>query len=107
MAHLGAEAGSWVESRKEVVGSLVLRLAKAQYSIDKVFGSIDEQSYQELLVLCGSGDRFRLNVAHGDCSPIDPEALPAIRVVMREERKPHAWRKGDVLVLDNMLAAHG
>jgi hypothetical protein len=27
--------------------------------------------------------------------------------VLREEIRPHAWRKGDVLVLDNMLAAHG
>jgi alpha-ketoglutarate-dependent taurine dioxygenase len=69
--------------------------------------ALDKQSYEELLALYGSEDRFRLNVHFGDGSPIDPEALAAIRAVLREESRPHAWRKGDVLVLDNMLTAHG
>ena len=69
--------------------------------------ALDEQSYRELLALYGREDRFRLNVTFGDGSPIDPEALAAIRAVLREESRRHAWRKGDVLVLDNMLAAHG
>jgi hypothetical protein len=69
--------------------------------------ALDEQSRQELLALYGSEDRFRLNVSFGDGSPIDPEALAAVRAVVREESRPHAWRKGDVLVLDNMLSAHG
>jgi alpha-ketoglutarate-dependent taurine dioxygenase len=69
--------------------------------------ALDEQSYRELQALYGSEDRFRLNVTFGDGSPIDLEALAAIRAVLREESRPHAWRKGDVLVLDNMLAAHG
>ena len=68
---------------------------------------LDEQNRQELLALYGSEDRFRLNVTFGDGSPIDPEALAAVRSVVREESRPHVWRKGDVLVLDNMLAAHG
>ena len=55
----------------------------------------------------GSEDPFRLNVTFGDGSPIDPEALAGIRAVLRQESRPHAWRKGDVFVLDNMLAAHG
>ena len=42
-----------------------------------------------------------------DGSPIDPDALAAIRAVLRQESRAHAWRKGDVLVLDNMLSAHG
>ena len=69
--------------------------------------ALDEQSYRELLALYGSEARFRLNVNYGDGSPIDPDALAAIRAVLRKESRPHAWRKGDVLVLDNMLAAHG
>jgi alpha-ketoglutarate-dependent taurine dioxygenase len=69
--------------------------------------ALDEQSYRELLAFCGSEDRFRLNVTFGDGSPIDPEALTAIRAVLRKESRRHAWRKGDVLVLDNMLTAHG
>ncbi len=69
--------------------------------------ALDEQSYRELQALYGSEDRFRLNVTFGDGSPIDLDALAAIRAVLGEESRPHAWRKGDVLVLDNMLAAHG
>jgi hypothetical protein len=69
--------------------------------------ALDEQSYRELLALYGSEDRFRLNVTYGDGCPIDPNALAAIRDVLRKESRPHAWRKGDVLVLDNMLVAHG
>ena len=69
--------------------------------------ALDEQSRQELMALYGSEDRFRLNVSFGDGSPIDPEGLAAVRAVVRQESRPHAWCKGDVLVLDNMLAAHG
>lgn len=69
--------------------------------------ALDEQSYRELLALCGSEDQFRLNVTFGDGSPIEPDALATIRAVVREETRAHAWRKGDVLVLDNMLTAHG
>jgi alpha-ketoglutarate-dependent taurine dioxygenase len=69
--------------------------------------ALDEQSYRELQALYGSEDRFRLNVTFGDGSPIEAEALTAIRAVLRQESRLHAWRNGDVLVLDNMLAAHG
>jgi alpha-ketoglutarate-dependent taurine dioxygenase len=69
--------------------------------------ALDEQSYRELLALYGSEDRFRLNVTFGDGSPIDAEALASIRAVMRRESRSHAWRKGDVLIFDNMLSAHG
>jgi hypothetical protein len=33
--------------------------------------------------------------------------LSAVRDVIRRETRPHPWRKGDVLVLDNLLTAHG
>jgi alpha-ketoglutarate-dependent taurine dioxygenase len=69
--------------------------------------ALDEQSYKELLALYGSEDRFRLNVTFGDGSPIEPEALVAIRAAVRNESRPHAWRMGDVLVFDNLLTAHG
>ena len=69
--------------------------------------ALDPGTYAELLASCGSEDRFRLNVAHGNGTPIALADLAAIRRVIRAETKAHAWREGDVLMLDNLLAAHG
>jgi alpha-ketoglutarate-dependent taurine dioxygenase len=63
--------------------------------------------YREFLQLCGSEDRFRLNVTFGDGSAISADMLSQVRTIMRRETRPHVWRKGDVLVLDNLLTAHG
>ncbi len=68
---------------------------------------LDPATYRELLQLCGSEERFRLNVTFGDGSPIGADMLSAVRDVIRRETGPHPWRKGDVLVLDNLLTAHG
>jgi alpha-ketoglutarate-dependent taurine dioxygenase len=69
--------------------------------------ALDPATYRELLEIHGSEDRFRLNVTFGDRSTIDAEMLSAVRAVIRRETKPHVWQKGDVLVLDNLLTAHG
>jgi hypothetical protein len=63
--------------------------------------------YEAMLAECGSEDAFRLTVRFGDGSPIPLAALEHIRQVLREETIPHRWHRGDVLVLDNHLAAHG
>ncbi|HEX8513434.1 MAG TPA: TauD/TfdA family dioxygenase, partial [Allosphingosinicella sp.] len=68
---------------------------------------LDPSTYAELLALCGSEDLFRLNVAYGDGTPIEESALAEIRRVIREETVAHVWQAGDILMLDNMLAAHG
>jgi alpha-ketoglutarate-dependent taurine dioxygenase len=69
--------------------------------------ALDPATHAALLALCGSEERFRLNVSYGDGKPIDPSDLAAVRQVIREESQPHSWEAGDVLMLDNMLAAHG
>ena len=63
--------------------------------------------YQAMLAECGSEDRFRLNATYGDGTPIPIEALEHIRSVLSAETQAHAWQPGDVIVLDNLLAAHG
>jgi alpha-ketoglutarate-dependent taurine dioxygenase len=68
---------------------------------------LDPATYAEQLALCGSEAHFRLNVAFGDGTPIDPAALAHIRTVLGAQTVPHRWQVGDVVVLDNMLAAHG
>ncbi|HEX8369765.1 MAG TPA: TauD/TfdA family dioxygenase [Pyrinomonadaceae bacterium] len=68
--------------------------------------NLDAETYQTLIAAM-SEDEFRLNVYFGDGSPIDLETLAHIRAVLQSETIPHRWQAGDVLILDNILAAHG
>jgi len=52
-------------------------------------------------------EEFPLGAYHGDCSPLDPAALQHVREVMASEMSLFQWQAGDLLVLDNVLAAHG
>lgn len=52
-------------------------------------------------------DDLRLNIRFGDGSLIGVEMLAHIRSVLKSEAIPHQWQVGDVLLLDNILAAHG
>jgi hypothetical protein len=47
------------------------------------------------------------NAYYGDGSPIEDSALDKIREAYKRASVSFAWQKGDVLLLDNMLAAHG
>ncbi|HYH79362.1 MAG TPA: TauD/TfdA family dioxygenase [Longimicrobium sp.] len=47
------------------------------------------------------------NTFYGDGSPIEPETLAAIRAAWEAESVRFPWEEGDVLLLDNMLFAHG
>lgn len=54
-----------------------------------------------------NGEEFRLDSHFGDGSPIAVSMLEQIRVVLQNETIPHQWQIGDILILDNMLTAHG
>jgi len=47
------------------------------------------------------------NTFYGDGAPIEPEVLEEIRAAYAGESRAFPWRRGDILVLDNMLTAHG
>lgn len=47
------------------------------------------------------------NVYFGDGSPIEPEMLDHVRGVLDACAVRFPWQQGDILMLDNMLAAHG
>lgn len=47
------------------------------------------------------------NTYYGDGSPIEASALDELREAYRQETSAFPWQKGDILILDNMLAAHG
>lgn len=44
---------------------------------------------------------------HGDGSALDPDDLEAVRAAVRRTMVSFPWKRGDVLVLDNMLVSHG
>jgi alpha-ketoglutarate-dependent taurine dioxygenase len=52
-------------------------------------------------------EEFRLNSYYGDGTPLDLSALTHAREVIRQETVLVPWRAGDILILDNLLTAHG
>lgn len=47
------------------------------------------------------------NTWYGDGTPIEPEVLDALRGLYRSAERRFDWQQGDVLLLDNLLVAHG
>ncbi len=64
-------------------------------------------AYAEQLALCGSEEDFRLGVTFADGGAIPRAALDHVRAVLRAQTIPHRWQTGDIVLLDNQLAAHG
>jgi alpha-ketoglutarate-dependent taurine dioxygenase len=50
---------------------------------------------------------FPINATYGTGEPIEDEILDIVRATYRAAMITFPWRKGDVLVVDNMLVAHG
>lgn len=55
----------------------------------------------------GREEQFPQNATFGDGSPIPPEYLDTIRELTRRLLVLFRWRRGDLLVVDNVLTAHG
>jgi alpha-ketoglutarate-dependent taurine dioxygenase len=47
------------------------------------------------------------NSFYGDGSPIEADVLATLRDAYRRARTSFPWRAGDILLIDNMLTAHG
>ena len=54
-----------------------------------------------------SGERPRLNCFFGDDSYICGLMLEHVRGVLQNETVLHRWQTGDILIVDNLLTAHG
>ncbi|HYP40811.1 MAG TPA: TauD/TfdA family dioxygenase [Chloroflexia bacterium] len=64
-------------------------------------------SVREVLLREFTEDELPRNTYYGDGSPIEPAALDEIREAFQQESIYFPWQEGDVMMLDNMLAAHG
>lgn len=68
--------------------------------------SLETTMCETLLALAGE-ELLPRNAYYGDGTPIEPSVLDHIREIYRREAVVFPWQEGDVLMLDNMLTAHG
>jgi alpha-ketoglutarate-dependent taurine dioxygenase len=68
--------------------------------------SLEPNFREKFLSECTEED-LPYNTYYGDGSPIENSVIEEIRAVIDQETKVFPWHKGDILMLDNMLAAHG
>ncbi len=68
--------------------------------------SLDEGSRQSLIKELGE-ENIPRNAIYGNGEPLEDEVLDHIREVYNQEKIKFLWNKGDILILDNVLMAHG
>jgi alpha-ketoglutarate-dependent taurine dioxygenase len=68
--------------------------------------TLEPDTKEALLSQFGPED-LPTNTFYGDGSPIEDSVLEELREIYRQETVAFSWQRGDVLMLDNMLAAHG
>jgi alpha-ketoglutarate-dependent taurine dioxygenase len=68
--------------------------------------SLDEADKHALLSIV-TEDNLPRNVFHGDGSDIQVDDLHHILDVYQSEKIIFQWKRGDVMILDNVLMAHG
>jgi alpha-ketoglutarate-dependent taurine dioxygenase len=66
-----------------------------------------ETTIRESLLAEFGEENLPHNTYYGDGSPIEPEVLDEIRAAYQQETVIFPWLTGDILMLDNMLTAHG
>ena len=67
---------------------------------------LDPATRKSLLSMFGEENLPR-NVYYGDSSPIEDSVMAEINAVYQQAQVSFPWQQGDVLMLDNMLTAHG
>jgi alpha-ketoglutarate-dependent taurine dioxygenase len=65
------------------------------------------EALAEALTRTTREEELPINAYHGDGSPLATEDLEEVRRSVRDVMVTFPWRKGDVLLVDNMLVAHG
>jgi amino acid adenylation domain-containing protein len=67
---------------------------------------LDAEVRESLLSLFGDKQLPR-NVCYGDGTPIEDDVISEINQVYQQSKTSFPWQQQDILMLDNMLAAHG
>jgi len=69
--------------------------------------AIEPAALREVLLTCPDDDPLSTNTLFGDGTPIKAEIIEELRSLYAEASTRWPWRRGDILVIDNMLTAHG
>jgi alpha-ketoglutarate-dependent taurine dioxygenase len=69
--------------------------------------TLDARLRQTLLQQYENDEDLPTNTYYGDGTAIEAEVLDLLRGAYRKETVLFPWKRGDLLLLDNMLAAHG
>lgn len=68
--------------------------------------SLDKELRLSLIEELGE-ENIPRNASYGNGDPFEPEILEHIRNVYEKEKMKFKWHKGDIMILDNILMAHG
>lgn len=68
--------------------------------------SLNTEVRESLLAIVREED-FPRNTYYGDGSKIETSVIEEIREIYQQEAILFPWKEGDILMLDNMLVAHG
>lgn len=68
--------------------------------------ALGEEVWQDMVEIFGD-DGMPRDARYGDGAPIEPEVLERIRKDYAAAARQFDWQAGDVLLVDNMLVAHG
>ena len=68
--------------------------------------SLDEESRLSLIKELGE-ENIPRNASYGNGEPFESEILDHIRDAYEKEKIKFKWQKGDIMILDNVLMAHG
>ena len=68
--------------------------------------SLDEKTRLSLIKELGE-ENIPRNASYGNGDPFEIEVLEHIREAYYKEKIKFKWHKGDILILDNILMAHG
>lgn len=66
-----------------------------------------DESIRQVLLSEFKEEDLPTNTYYGDGSPIENEVLEELREAYHQETVAFPWREGDILLLDNMMVAHG
>lgn len=68
--------------------------------------ALGEEMMEDMLEIFGA-DGLPRDARLGDGTPISPGLLDRVRSAFADETREFDWRAGDVMIVDNMRAAHG
>jgi alpha-ketoglutarate-dependent taurine dioxygenase len=68
--------------------------------------SLQDSTRESMLAVISEVD-LPFDTLYGDGSPIESAVLDEIRAAYRQETTAFSWQRQDILMLDNMLVAHG